>query len=86
MTKKQIISEIEAVNYGYNSETEEGFKFWKEAVKKVPEFIKKDIADLRTSIKEFDDMDMDDFIFSKEFGEILSPLNLDIQVEAESRL
>lgn len=86
MTKKQIIAEIEAMNYYYNSETEEGFEFWKEAVKKVPEFIKQDIASLRESVKEFNDMDMEDFIFSKEFGEILKPLNLDIQVETESRI
>lgn len=88
MTKKQIIAEILSGNYYYNSETEEGFEFWKEAVKKVPEFIKNDIADLRKSIKDIcnNDLDMDDFIFSKEFGEILKPLNLDIQVEIESRI
>ncbi len=86
MTKKQIIAEIMSGDYYYNSETEEGFEFWKEAVKKVPEFIKQDIASLRESVKEFNDMDMDDFIFSKEFGEILKPLNLEIQVETESRI
>jgi len=88
MTKKKIIQHIKEMNYYYNSETDEGFDFWKEAVKKVPEFIKNDISELRKSIKDIcnDDLDMEDFIFSKEFGEILKPLNLDIQIESYSRI
>lgn len=35
MTKKEIIANIEAMNYYYNEENEESYSFWKEAVKLV---------------------------------------------------
>jgi len=83
MTKKEIIANIEAMNYYYNEENEESYSFWREAVKKVPEFVKQDIAELRASLKEVwnNDLDMQDFSFSKQFAEILKPLNLDILVD-----
>ena len=83
MTKKEIIANIEAMNYYYNEENEESYSFWKEAVKKVPEFVKQDIAELRASLKDVfnKDLDMQDFSFSKQFAEILKPLNLNILVD-----
>jgi hypothetical protein len=83
MTKKEIIANIEAMNYYYNEENEESYSFWREAVKKVPEFVKQDIADLRASLKDVfnSDLDMQDFSFSKQFAEILKPLNLNILVD-----
>ena len=81
MTKKEIIDNIEAMNYYYNEETEESYSFWREAVKKVPEFVKQDIADLRQSMKEV--WNGDDFSFSKQFAEILRPLDLDILVDED---
>lgn len=85
MTKKEIIANIEAMNYYYNEETEESYSFWREAVKKVPEFVKQDIAELRASLKEVwnNDLDIQDFSFSKQFAEILKPLNLDILVDED---
>jgi hypothetical protein len=82
MTKKEIIANIEAMNYYYNEENEESYSFWREAVKKVPEFVKQDIADLRASLKNVfnSDLDMQDFSFSKQFAEILKPLNINILV------
>ena len=59
MTKKDIIANIEAMNYYYNEENEESYSFWKEAVKKVPEFVKQDIADLRASLKDVFNSDLD---------------------------
>ena len=85
MTKKEIIANIEAMNYYYNEENEESYSFWREAVKKVPEFVKQDIAELGASLKEVwnNDLDMQDFSFSKQFAEILKPLNLDILVDED---
>ena len=77
MTKAQIISEIESGNYYYNHEDQESYSFWKQAVKKVPEFVKNDIAGLRAEMMDFWG---EDFFFSKEFAEILKPLNLEISV------
>jgi len=83
MTKKEIIANIEAMNYYYNEENEESYSFWREAVKKVPEFVKQDITELRASLKEVfnDDLGMQDFYFSKQYAEILKPLNLGLSVE-----
>ena len=39
MTKQEIIKNIEEMNYSYNEETLEAYSFWREAVKKVPDFI-----------------------------------------------
>jgi hypothetical protein len=84
MTKKEIIANIEAMNYYYNEENEESYSFWREAVKKVSDFVKQDIADLRQSMKEvcgYDDELPTDFSFSKKYAEILKPLNLDILLD-----
>jgi hypothetical protein len=85
MTKAQIISEINSGNYYYNQiDDPESYNFWKQAVKKAPEFIKNDIADLRKSMSDvcnYDEELPNDFSFSKEFAEILKPLNLDILID-----
>lgn len=84
MTPKQIISDIESMLFYYNEETQEAYDFWTEAVKKCPEFVKKDIQELRELMKEvgeYDDELTGDFIFSAKYGEILKPLGLDIIVE-----
>ena len=86
MTKQEIIKNIEEMNYSYNEETVEAYSFWREAVKKVPEFVKQDIASLRKSILNtcaYDDELPNDFSFSKKYAKILRPLNLDITIDEE---
>jgi hypothetical protein len=85
MTKSQIIDNIEAMNYYYNEENEESYSFWREAVKKVPEFVKQDIAELRASLKSQSNWfyKTPDFSFSKQFAEILKPLNIDVLIDED---
>ena len=78
MTKQEIITSIEEMEFSYNEENEESYAFWIEAVKKAPEFLKEDIAGLR---KEYKDMWEEDFSFSVKYAEILKPLNLNITVD-----
>ena len=84
MTGTEIIQNIVEMNYTYNENSCDSVSFWREAVLKVPEFVKEDIKELRKSVKETCSyMGMTDFTFNPVFGDILEPLKLDIIIEGE---
>ena len=63
----------------YNDNSPDAIEFWKNAVAFFPNEVAKDVQSLRDFVKnDKEPYRMDDFVFNKEYTEILKPLNLDI--------
>ena len=84
MIKSQVKQQLKDGSWNYNDNNPYVIEFWRNAVKFFPKEVAKDVQSLREFVKrDKEPYRMDEFVFNKEYGRILSPLNLDIQVENE---
>ena len=84
MIKSQVKQQLKDGSWNYNDNDPYVIEFWENAVKFFPKEVAKDVQSLRVFVKNDEEPHrMDDFVFNKEYGRILAPLNLDIQVENE---
>ena len=84
MKKSEVKEQLNDGSWNYNDNSVDALEFWKNAVKFFPKEVVKDVASLREFVKNDEEpFRMDDFVFNKQYGEILAPLNLDILVENE---
>lgn len=83
--KKSVVKEqLNDGSWNYNDNRPDAIAFWKNAVKFFPKEVSKDVVFLREFVKNDEEpFRMNDFVFNKQYGEILAPLNLDILVENE---
>lgn len=81
MKIQEIIDHVDFCNYMFSDNDAETLNFFKEAVKKAPEFIKKEVLELVSYSKQDKDFDCEEFTFAKEYKEIFAPLNIQVKYE-----
>ena len=81
MKKSEIIDHVEFCHYMFSDNDFKTLEFFKEAVKKAPNFIKKEVLSLVAYSKKDEDFHCEEFTFPKEYKEIFAPLNIIVKYE-----
>ena len=81
MKTQEIIDHVDFCNYMFSDNDAETLNFFEQAVKKTPEFIKKEVLELVAYSKQDKDFNCEEFTFAKEYKEIFAPLNIDVKYE-----